>query len=103
MAARRQHMRTQVERQDPADVILSAGEGDAAFDAWTVEELEDDLGSMRSAFDGSDDLRPYEEHSASASCVSSSLRCRRFIFSLVRREGQDETRGVTSITFRRPA
>ena len=49
-------MRTQVDRQDPADVILSAGEGDAAFDAWTVEELGDDLGSMRSAFDGSDDL-----------------------------------------------
>ena len=43
-------MRTQVDRQDAADAILNAGGGDAAFDAWTVDELEDDLGSMRSAF-----------------------------------------------------
>jgi hypothetical protein len=49
-------MRTQVDRRDAADAILNAGEADAAFDAWTVEELEDDLGSLRSAFDGSDDL-----------------------------------------------
>ena len=49
-------MRTQVDRQDAADAILNAGEADAAFDAWTVEELEDDLGSLRSAFDGSDDV-----------------------------------------------
>jgi hypothetical protein len=49
-------MRTQVDRPDAAaDATLNAGEGDAAFDAWTVEELEDDLGSMRSAFAGSDD------------------------------------------------
>jgi hypothetical protein len=48
-------MRTQVDRQDATDAILNAGEADAAFDAWTVEELEDDLGSMRSAFAGSDD------------------------------------------------
>ena len=48
-------MRTQVDRQAAAEAILSAGEADAAFDAWTVEELEDDLGSMRSAFAGRDD------------------------------------------------
>ena len=48
-------MRTQVDRQDTADAILNAGEGDAAFDAWTLDELEDDLGALRSAFDGSDD------------------------------------------------
>ena len=41
------------DRPDAADAILNAGEGDAAFDAWTLEELEDDLGSMRSAFAGS--------------------------------------------------
>jgi hypothetical protein len=55
-------MRTQVDRPDPADSILNAAEGDAAFDAWTLDEVEDDLGSLR-----------------------------------------DEGRGVTSITFRRPA
>ena len=48
-------MRTQVDGQHTADAIPNAGEGDAAFDAWTLDELEDDLGSMRSAFDGSDD------------------------------------------------
>jgi hypothetical protein len=51
---RTQVERTQADRQDPADAILNAREGDAAFDAWTLEELEDDLGSMRSAFAGSD-------------------------------------------------
>ena len=48
-------MRAQVDRQDAADAILNPGESDAAFDAWTLEELEDDLGSMRSVFAGSDD------------------------------------------------
>jgi hypothetical protein len=48
-------MRTQVDRQDASDAILNAGEGDVAFDAWTFEELEGDLGSLRSAFAGSDD------------------------------------------------
>jgi hypothetical protein len=44
------------------NAILSAGEGDGALDAWTLEELAEDLGphprfdlgSLRSAF-GSDD------------------------------------------------
>jgi len=48
-------MKTQVDRQDAADAIPNLGEGDAEFDAWTFEELEDDLGSLRSAFAGSDD------------------------------------------------
>jgi hypothetical protein len=48
-------MRTPIDREDAADAILSAGEGDAAFAAWTLEELDDELGSMRSAFAGSDD------------------------------------------------
>ena len=48
-------MRTQSDRHTPADAILAAGEGDAAFDAWTLEELADDLGSLRTAVMGSDD------------------------------------------------
>ena len=47
-------MRTQIDRQHDADVIANAGEGEA-FDAWTLEELEDDLGAMRPAFAGSED------------------------------------------------
>jgi hypothetical protein len=48
-------MRTQMERYDPADAILPAGEADAVFDAWTLDELDDELGGLRSAFAGSDD------------------------------------------------
>jgi hypothetical protein len=48
-------MRFQINQEDAADAILPAGEGDAAFAAWTLEELEDDLGSLRPAFAGSDD------------------------------------------------
>ena len=50
-------MRTQIHPADAADAILAAGEPDAAFAAWTLEELDDlaDLGSVRSAFAGSDD------------------------------------------------
>jgi hypothetical protein len=47
-------MRSQIDRYEPADA-LPAGEGDAAFAAWTLEELEDDLDSLRTAFAGSDD------------------------------------------------
>jgi hypothetical protein len=50
-------MRTQIDRQNFADAILAAGEGDAAFDAWTLDELEDDLGSLRAALVGADDAR----------------------------------------------
>jgi hypothetical protein len=48
-------MKTQVDRQDATDAILNPGDGDAAFDAWTFEELGDDLGYLRSVFAGSDD------------------------------------------------
>jgi hypothetical protein len=48
-------MRTQMERYDPADAILPAGEADGAFDAWTLDELDDELVGMRSSFTGSDD------------------------------------------------
>ena len=45
----------QIDRVDPADAILPAGEDDAAFAAWTLEEFEDDFGSLRPDFAGSDD------------------------------------------------
>ena len=48
-------MSTKVDRQEAADITLNPGEGDVAFDAWTIEELEDDLASMRPSFAGSDD------------------------------------------------
>lgn len=48
-------MRTQVDREVAADASLNTGEGEAAFDAWTLEELQDDLGSLRPAFSGSND------------------------------------------------
>jgi hypothetical protein len=44
-----------MERYDSADAILPAGEVDAAFDAWTLDELDDELDGLRSAFTGSDD------------------------------------------------
>ena len=52
-------MTTQLHPAAAADAILSAGEPDAAFAAWTLDELDDlaDLGSVRSAFAGSDDAR----------------------------------------------
>lgn len=48
-------MGTQIDRDDSADAILPAGQSDAALAAWTLEELDDDLGSLRSAVMGSDD------------------------------------------------
>ena len=55
-------MEPQVNRENAADALLSTGEGDAGFDAWTLDELAEDLGpytrelgSLRSAFTGSDD------------------------------------------------
>ena len=49
-------MTTQIDRDHGPDAILPAGESDGAFAAWTLEELDlDDLGSVRSAFAGSDD------------------------------------------------
>ena len=51
-------MRTQAagaERHRAADAILTAWEADAHLDAWTLDELDDELGSLRPAFAGSDD------------------------------------------------
>jgi hypothetical protein len=48
-------MRTQIDRDDARDAILGSGEGDGAFAAWTLEEIEEDLDSLPSAFAGSDD------------------------------------------------
>jgi len=48
-------MKTRTDRQDPADAILPAWAGDAGFDAWTLDELDDELGSLPPAFAGSDD------------------------------------------------
>lgn len=48
-------MRTDFDLDDAPDAILGAGEGDAAFDAWTLEELDDDLGSLRASVPGRDD------------------------------------------------
>lgn len=48
-------MRGQLYREELVDAILPAGEGDVPFAAWTLEELEEDLGSLRPAFAGSDD------------------------------------------------
>ena len=48
-------MRAQIDRQEAVDATFPAWEGDGAFDAWTLEELDDDLGSVRPAFAGSDD------------------------------------------------
>ena len=48
-------MRTRIDREDSADAILSAGEGDVGLDAWTLDELDDELGSLPAAFSGSDD------------------------------------------------
>jgi hypothetical protein len=59
MAQRRLHMRTQASqaerRRAGADAILTAWEADVAFDAWTLEELDDELGSLRPAFAQGDD------------------------------------------------
>jgi hypothetical protein len=48
-------MRMRIEHDELADAILNPGEADAAFAAWTLEELEDDLGRLRPAFAGYDD------------------------------------------------
>ena len=48
-------MKTRTDRQDAADTIRPAWEGDAGFDAWTLDELDDELGSLSPAFAGSDD------------------------------------------------
>jgi len=44
-------MNTQTYREVPADAILLAGEPDAQFDAWTLDELDQfaDFGLVRAA------------------------------------------------------
>jgi hypothetical protein len=49
-------MRIETDREYPRDAILVTGEGDAAFDAWTLEELSNELGDL-GAVTGSDDAR----------------------------------------------
>ena len=50
-------MKRLIDHRDDTGAILGEGEGDAAaFDAWTVAELDDDLGSLRSAFAHDDDV-----------------------------------------------
>jgi hypothetical protein len=50
-------MNTQIDRESLDDAILSLGEPDAQYDAWTLDELDRfaDLGSVRSAWAGCDD------------------------------------------------
>ena len=49
-------MRTRIDRRPAADAILPAWDADAAaFDAWTLEELDDELDVLRPAFARSDD------------------------------------------------
>ncbi len=48
-------MRTQIDRHNFTDAILAAAEADAALAAWTLEELDDDLGSLREVL-ASDDV-----------------------------------------------
>ena len=47
---------SQTERQQAAaDAMQSGWEADADLDAWTLFELDDELGSLRPAFAGSHD------------------------------------------------
>ena len=52
-------MRTQAsraERHRPAtDAILTAWEADADLDAWTLDELDDELDALRPSFASGDD------------------------------------------------
>jgi hypothetical protein len=44
-------MNTQIDREALADAILSAGESDGKYDAWTLDELDQfsDFGLVRAA------------------------------------------------------
>lgn len=52
-------MRTQASRAErhrpAADAILTAWEADADFDAWTLDEVDDEVGALRPVFAQSDD------------------------------------------------
>jgi hypothetical protein len=55
MAERRPHMRTQIDRHPSADAILPAWEADADLDAWTLDELDDELDALRPSLTSGDD------------------------------------------------
>jgi hypothetical protein len=44
-------MRTQTDRNDAGEAIPGTEEADVAFDAWTLEELDDDLDCLRRDID----------------------------------------------------
>ena len=48
-------MRTETDRHNSANAIAYAGEAETVFDAWTLEELDDELGSLRAAVTGIDE------------------------------------------------
>jgi hypothetical protein len=50
-------MNTQIDREARYDAILSVGEPDAQYDAWTLDELDQfaDFGLVRAARLGDDD------------------------------------------------
>jgi hypothetical protein len=50
-------MRIENDRYNAPDAILHDGEGESAFDAWTLEELGDELDALGTAVAGSDDAR----------------------------------------------
>jgi hypothetical protein len=43
------------DHESTADTVLSAGEAEAGFDAWTLDELDDELGALPWPFTGGDD------------------------------------------------
>ena len=51
-------MRTQAEREHPADASLTAWEADADLDAWTLEELDDEFDALRPGSAPGDDAGP---------------------------------------------
>jgi hypothetical protein len=49
-------MSLHIDREVLDDAILSAGDPDGQYDAWTLDELDlADLGSVRSSWAGADD------------------------------------------------
>jgi len=48
-------MRSQADRRPAPDAILTAWEPDADLDAWTLDELDDELDALPPSFARSDD------------------------------------------------